>query len=88
MLAKIISENIRKDDIVIRYKGNMFILVLENISTEMLKNKLDLIKEKAENLSFDDCRQMQISAVISKVSGTGRSIAKQIENIAENMADL
>lgn len=88
MLAKIISENIRKDDIVIRYKGNMFILVLENISTEMLKNKLDLIKEKAENLSFDDCRQMQISAIISKVSGTGRSIAKQIENIAENMADL
>ena len=66
----------------------MFILVLENISTEMLKNKLDFIKEKAENLSFDDCRQIQISAVISSVSGTGRSITKQIENIAENMADL
>ncbi len=86
MLAKNVSANVRKNDIVIRYSGSIFVLIVEDIDTETLKNKLMFIKEKTENVYTEDCQHIKVSAVISNVSGTGTNIKGHIENIVDNMS--
>ena len=85
MIAKTVSANVRKNDLIIRYNGNTFVLIVDDIDTETLKNKLNFIKEKTESFRINSCQHIKISAVISNVSGTGMNIKEHIADIIENI---
>lgn len=52
-IAKIISDNVREDDLVGRMGGEEFLIVLNSTTAEMAKPKIEAIREEIKNHVFD-----------------------------------
>lgn len=63
-IAKIISDNIRKDDLVGRMGGEEFLIVLNSTNIEKAKPKLEFIKEEIKKHHFN-WHDKQIKVTIS-----------------------
>ena len=62
--AYIIKKYIRKTDILIRYGGDEFLLILPAIKEHIFQDKLKLIQEKIHNAVMPDYEKMQLSVSI------------------------
>ncbi|WP_258238356.1 diguanylate cyclase domain-containing protein [Arcobacter sp. CECT 8983] len=72
-LVKIINSSIRKDDVLVRWGGEEFILLMKNLSDETLKNSLEHIKSVIEKYEFETIKKLTCSF--------GATIYKKDENI-------
>lgn len=62
--AKIIKKYIRKTDILIRYGGDEFLLILPSIKKHIFEDKLKLIREKIHDAVVPKYEKMQLSVSI------------------------
>lgn len=62
--AKIIKKYIRKTDILIRYGGDEFLLILPSIKKHIFEDKLKLIREKIHDTVVPKYEKMQLSVSI------------------------
>ena len=51
--ARLLKENVRKDDFIIRWGGEEFLIILSNTKFESLDKFASKLKEKIENYEFD-----------------------------------
>lgn len=64
MTANIIKKYIRKTDILIRYGGDEFLLILPSIKKHIFEDKLKLIREKIHDTVVPKYEKMQLSVSI------------------------
>lgn len=83
--AEILKKNIRKDDIVIRYGGEEFLIILKNCSLDVFKNIYDKTAEilNAENIAHEkslvsDRITLSMGAV-SQILYTGSDIKEAVK---------
>lgn len=65
--ANIIKKYIRKTDILIRYGGDEFLLILPSIKKHIFEDKLKLIREKIHDAVVPNYEKMQLSVSIGGV---------------------
>lgn len=83
--AEILKKNIRKDDIIIRYGGEEFLIILKNCSLDVFKNIYDKTAEilNAENIAHEkslvsDRITLSMGAV-SQILYTGSDIKEAVK---------
>ena len=65
--ANVIRRNIRKTDLLIRYGGDEFLLILQKVSRRVLSKKLHQIREKMRETIFSDEVRIPLSVSIGGV---------------------
>ncbi len=70
LVAKLLERSVRKDDVVIRYGGDEFLMVFFNISKEDLENKLAHIKSSLREISIDGYPDTRITMSFGAAFGT------------------
>ena len=82
--ANIIKKYIRKTDILIRYGGDEFLLILPSIKKHIFEDKLKLIREKIHDTIVPKYEKMQLSVSIGGICGVHpitEAIAKNYKNM-------
>lgn len=69
---------IRKTDILIRYGGDEFLLILEGISETMFTEKLKQIRTEIYHANVPSYSRLQLSASIGGVMSAGRSVEETV----------
>lgn len=94
MTASIIKKYIRKTDILIRYGGDEFLLILPSIKKHIFEDKLKLIREKIHDAVVPGYEKMQLSVSIGgaifregKIEDTVASADRQMY-IAKNYKNM
>ena len=68
-IAKMIENCIRCSDVLIRYEGDKFLLLMENISSQMFEMKLKRIAEAINNMVLEEYPHIRFSVTIDGVHG-------------------
>ena len=68
-IAKMIENCIRCSDVLIRYEGDKFLLLMENISSQMFEMKLKRIAEAINNMVLEEYPHIRFSVTIGGVHG-------------------
>lgn len=68
-IAKMIENCIRCSDVLIRYEGDKFLLLMENISSQMFEMKLKRIVEAINNMVLEEYPYIRFSVTIGGVQG-------------------
>ena len=68
-IAKMIENCIRCSDVLIRYEGDKFLLLMENISSQMFEMKLKRIAEATNNMVLEEYPHIRFSVTIGGVHG-------------------
>ena len=69
---------IRKNDTLIRYEGDEFLLVLQGISETMFREKLKQIRTEIYNANVPTYSRLQLSASIGGVMSAGRTVEETV----------
>ncbi|MBP5414224.1 MAG: sensor domain-containing diguanylate cyclase [Lachnospiraceae bacterium] len=69
-VAQILEQSVRKDDVVIRYGGDEFMMVFFDITKESLENKLSLFKSELKKIKIDNYKNHSISMSFGAAFGT------------------
>ena len=69
-VAQILEQSVRKDDVVIRYGGDEFLMVFFDITKEDLENKLSFLKSQLKKIKIDNFEQISISMSFGGAFGT------------------
>lgn len=69
---------IRKNDTLIRYGGDEFLLVLQGISETMFREKLKPIRTEIYNANVPTYSKLQLSASIGGVMSAGRTVEETV----------
>ena len=69
---------IRKNDTLIRYGGDEFLLVLQGISETMFRDKLKQIRTEIYNANVPTYSRLQLSASIGGVMSAGRTVEETV----------
>ena len=69
-VAKILEQSVRKDDVVIRYGGDEFMMVFFDITKEDLENKLTYLQEAVKEITLDGSSKVQITMSFGGAFGT------------------
>ena len=69
-VAKMLEQSVRKNDVVIRYGGDEFMMVFFDITKEGLENKLTSIKSSLGQITVDDCPELHITMSFGGAYGT------------------
>jgi len=69
---------IRKNDTLIRYGGDEFLLVLQGISETMFREKLKRIRTEIYNANVPTYSRLQLSASIGGVMSAGRTVEETV----------
>ena len=69
---------IRKNDTLIRYGGDEFLLVLQGISETMFREKLKQIRKEIYNANVPTYSRLQLSASIGGVMSAGRTVEEMV----------
>ena len=70
LVAKLLERSVRKDDVVIRYGGDEFMMVFFNITKEDLENKLARIKSSLREITIDGNPDVRITMSFGAAFGT------------------
>lgn len=70
-VAYVFLQNVRKDDVVIRYGGDEFVMLLNNIEPDILSSRLDKLQQDIRELRFPTNPDYHVTVSI------GATIAKQ-----------
>ncbi len=73
-IAECLEESFRKDDFIARYGGDEFIVIIENLSEEMAKQRIDIFNKNLKKRRFVSQKHGEINLAVSAGS------AKIIEN--------
>ena len=68
-MASAIKSCIRDDDLLIRYGGDEFILVFQNMAQETFKERLNIILNTVKNETINDYPDIHLSVTIGGVHG-------------------
>ena len=68
-IAKMIENCIRRSDVLIRYEGDKFLLLMEDISSQMFEMKLRQIVEEINNMVLEEYPHIHFSVTIGGVHG-------------------
>lgn len=83
ILAKVISENIRPSDLCCRFGGEEFLILLNETNGEQAISTGDRIREKVQNLIFEEEREFKFTVsvgIYSDVPDEKRNIQYFIDN--------
>ena len=69
---------IRKNDTLIRYGGDEFLLVLQGISETMFREKLKQIRKEIYNANVPTYSRLQLSVSIGGVMSAGRTVEEMV----------
>ena len=69
-VAKILEQSVRKDDVVIRYGGDEFMMVFFDITKEDLERKLSQLRSAVKEITLDDHPEVKISMSFGGAYGT------------------
>ena len=81
-VARILEKSVRKDDVVIRYGGDEFMMVFFDITKEDLGNKLSGIKTKLEKIRIENSPEARITMSFGGAYGT--DLVKHLIEKADN----
>ena len=70
-VARLLEQSVRKDDVVIRYGGDEFLLVFFEITRKSLENKLAKLKSDLRDITIDNCPELRITMSFGGAYGTG-----------------
>lgn len=70
-VARLLEQSVRKDDVVIRYGGDEFMLVFFEITRKSLENKLARLKSALRDITIDNCPELKITMSFGGAYGTG-----------------
>ena len=69
-VADMLSESVRKEDVVIRYGGDEFMMVFFDISREDLESKLSYLKSELGKIRIEDHQDVRITMSFGAAYGT------------------
>ena len=69
-VAKILEQSVRKDDVVIRYGGDEFMMVFFDITKEDLENKLTYLQAAVKEITLDGNPDVRITMSFGGAFGT------------------
>lgn len=69
-VANILEQSVRKDDVVIRYGGDEFMMVFFDITREDLENKLSVLRSALGGITIDDNPDVKITMSFGGAFGT------------------
>ena len=69
-VAKILAQSVRKDDVVIRYGGDEFMMVFFDISREDLEHKLSYLRNEVRGITIEDSPEVRITMSFGGAFGT------------------
>lgn len=69
-VAKILEQSVRKDDVVIRYGGDEFLMVFFDIDKKDLENKLAFLQSALKELEVEDNPEVNITMSFGGAYGT------------------
>ena len=69
-VARILEQSVRKDDVVIRYGGDEFMMVFFDISKEDLENKLSYLRSAVKEIRIDNNPDVKITMSFGGAYGT------------------
>ncbi len=68
-VARILEQSVRKEDVVVRYGGDEFMMVFFEITKEELENKLSYLQREVRKVVIDNCPQLRITMSFGAASG-------------------
>ena len=69
-VAEMLEQSVRKDDVVLRYGGDEFMMVFFDISKADLDSKLEKIRNAVKGITITDCPQVHITMSFGCAYGT------------------
>ena len=69
-IANILEQSVRKEDVVIRYGGDEFMMVFFDITKEDLENKLSYLNSISKEITLEDNPEVQITMSFGGAFGT------------------
>ena len=69
-VAELLEQSVRKDDVVIRYGGDEFMMVFFDITKEDLENKLAYLRSVLKDISLEDAPDLRITMSFGGAFGT------------------
>lgn len=82
-IAQTLLSLIRRNDYVIRYAGDKFLVIFNNMSDEIFRARLEEIRQSLEALTIDGYPGLHVSVSVDGVYGTGEST--EVFRMAEHM---
>ncbi|MCR5603689.1 MAG: sensor domain-containing diguanylate cyclase [Lachnospiraceae bacterium] len=70
-IANILEQSVRKEDVVIRYGGDEFMMVFFDITKEDIENKLSYLNSISKEITLEDNPEVQITMSFGGAFGTG-----------------
>lgn len=77
-IVKTIKSSIRKNDYLIRYGGEEFILIMPYIAEQDLEYKLDAIKKKVRAIQFKEHEHLHVSISVGGVIYNGKHLEESL----------
>ena len=78
-LAELLSSSVRAEDIVCRYGGEEFTILLPNASLEETRHRAETLREAASGLSVPDGQRLTLSLGVAAYPGHGTTARELIE---------
>ena len=69
-VAEVLAKSVRKDDVVIRYGGDEFMMVFVDISKEALERKLSQLTSAVKKIKLDGHPEVQLTMSLGGAYGT------------------
>ena len=69
-VAKLLEQSVRKDDVVIRYGGDEFMIVFFAITREDLEGKLSFLKSELGKITLENNPEIRITMSFGAAFGT------------------
>ena len=69
-VAKLLEQSVRKDDVVIRYGGDEFMIVFFAITREDLEGKLSFLKSELRKITLENNPEIRITMSFGAAFGT------------------
>ena len=70
-IAEVLQQSVRDSDNIVRYGGDEFLISFKDITLEILKNRLEKIRQTIESIQIEECPNMHLSMSFGAVYGDG-----------------
>ena len=70
-IAEVLQQSVRDSDNIVRYGGDEFLISFKDITPEILKNRLEKIRQTIESIQIEECPNMNLSMSFGAVYGDG-----------------